>query len=313
MNNKFLNTAKISIPVVLLIFFSSCLKTHDDFTDFTQTSDFVILTNSGLGNFKASNILVNTSSTDTLTKTVTVNLASKDNSNGAVTVTVGIDNSQIAPYNSANGTNFQPFPTDAFKVISDKVTVPAGQHYGTTSIEIYQDKLDPTISYMLPVSILDGGGKSLSSNQNTIFYNVIGNPLAGAYKWDFTRYNGDTTTPINSSSFTGADASPVPSGPTTLILPDSYLQTFVDASAGVTLSFTNTGGVLSNFSVAFDASTASGLAAGGFTVATAPVLLSYSISGDASNHYAGSTFRTYFSLINSTGGVRTLVDNFVKQ
>jgi len=313
MNKAILKSVKISIPALLLIFLSGCLKTHDGFIDFTQTSDFVILTGSGLGNFKASNVLVNTSSPDTIRKTITVDLASKDNSNGAVTVTIGVDNGVIPPYNTANGSSFQPFPANAFKLIDTKITVPGGQHYGQTTLEIYQNKLDPTISYMLPISIMDGGGKQLSSNQNTIYYNVIGNPLAGLYTWDFTRYNGDTTTPVNGSSFTGATASPVPTGPTTLILPDSYLQTFADPAAGVALNFTNNNGTLSNFSVSFDAFTTSALSAGGFTIATAPILLSYQISGNAANHYQGTMFRYYFVLINSSGGTRTLVDKIVKQ
>ena len=312
MNNKFLNAAKIGIPAALLFLLSGCLKTHSGFTDFTKTSDFVILTGAGTGNFKASNILVNTSSPDTITKTVTVDLASNNDNSGAVSVGIGLDNSQIQAWNTANGTNFQPFPASAFKITNDKVTIPAGQHYATTTVLIFQNQLDPTVSYMLPVAITDGGGKQLSSNQNVILYNVIGNPLAGLYTWDFTRYNGDTTTPVNGSSFTGHTASPVPAGPTTLILPDSYLNTFVDPAAGVALSFTNNNGVLSNFSVAFDDFTRNGLAAGGFTIVTNPILLSYSISGDASNHYKGSIFRTYFVLLNSSGGTRTLVDKFVK-
>ena len=313
MNKRILKTVKISIPAMLLMILSGCLKTHDGFIDFTQTSDFVILTGAGTGNFKASNILVNTSSPDTITKDITVDLASATNNNGPVTVTLGVDAAVINSYNAANGTNFQPLPANAYTLKDSKLTIPAGQHYASTTLKIYQNKLDPTISYMIPISITDGGGKQLSSNQNTIYYNVIGNPLAGLYTWNFTRYNGDTTVAPNGSSFTGATASPVPTGPTTLILPDSYLQTFVDASAGVELDFTNNNGVLSNFTVKFDANTTAGLAAGGFTIATAPILLSYQISGNAANHYAGTTFRYYFVLINSSGGTRTLVDKIVKQ
>lgn len=314
MNTKFLNKAIISIPAFLLILLGGCVKTHDGFVDFTKTSDFVILTGAGTGNFKASNILVNTSSTDTLKKTITVNLASKDNSNGEVAVTVGVDAAAIAAYNAANGTKYQPFPAGSYKLTNTKVTVPAGQHYGTTTLEIYQNKLDPTVSYMIPISITDGGGKQLSSNQNTIYYNVIGNPLAGLYTWDFSRFNSaDTSGALGAGSFTGQTTSPVPSGPTTLILPDSYLQTFADPAAGVALSFTDNAGTLSNFSVAFDQFTKDALAAASFSIAVNPKLVSYTIKGNAANHYAGSTFRIYFSLINSTGGTRTLIDNYVKQ
>jgi uncharacterized protein DUF1735 len=184
MNKRILKAVATLIPALWLVFLSGCLKTHDGFIDFTQTTDFVILTGAGLGNFKASNLAINTSSPDTLRKTITVDLASKDNSNGAITVTIGVDNAVIPPYNSANGKNFQPFPANAFKLISNQVTIPAGQHYGTTTVEIYQNKLDGSLDYLLPISITDGGGKNLSSNQNTIYYNVIGNPYAGNYNYE---------------------------------------------------------------------------------------------------------------------------------
>ena len=247
-------------------------------------------------------------------KKITVDLASKDNSNGELAVTVGVDAAAITAYNAANGTKFQPFPTGSYKLTSSKITVPAGQHYGSTTLEIYQNKLDPTVSYMIPISITDGGGKQLSSNQNTIYYNVIGNPLAGLYTWDFSRFNSaDTTGALGAGSFTGQTTSPVPSSATTLILPDSYLQTFADPAAGVALSFTDNSGTLSNFSVAFDQFTKDALSAASFSIAVNPKLVSYTLKGNAANHYAGSTFRIYFSLINSTGGTRTMVDNYVKQ
>jgi hypothetical protein len=314
MNTKHFKIATISIPAFLLVLLSGCLKTHEGFVDFTQTTDFVILTGAGTGNFKASNLLVNTSSPDTLKQTITVNLASKDNTNGDVAVTLGVDAAALTAYNAANGTKYQPFPSGSYKLINTKVTVPAGQHYGTTTLEIYQNKLDPTVSYMLPISITDGGGKQLSSNQNTIYYNVIGNPLAGIYKWDFSRFNSaDTSGALGAGSFTGQSASPIPANATTLLLPDSYLQTFADPAAGVALSFTDNAGTLSNFSVAFDQFTKDALAATGFSIAVNPKLVGYTLAGNAANHYAGSTFRIYFSLINSTGGTRTMVDNYVKQ
>src|SRR6478735_2206405 len=102
----------------VLIIVTSCVKERAGFTDLTQTSDLVILNGAGTANFKASNILVNTSSPDTLKKSVMAILASNNSKNGAVTVTVGVDNSAIAAYNAANGTNFQPFPTNAFKFVS---------------------------------------------------------------------------------------------------------------------------------------------------------------------------------------------------
>ncbi len=296
----------------------SCVKSAKDFTDLSKTSDLVILTASGLGNFKASNILVNTSSPDTIKLTPRADLASANSNGGPVTVTLGLDNTAITAYNAANGTNFQPFPAGAFKFVSNTVTIPGGQqHYGTTTVWIFQNKLDPTVSYLLPVSITDGGGKSLSSNQNTIYYNVIGNPLAGNYKQDFYRWNttgigvADTTTAPNSTVTIGAPIVIAPITATTILLPESYLETFV--GVGVNLSFTNTAGVLSNFNVSLDANAVAAIAAGSFTLLTAPKLVEATIRGNAANHYVGSTFRIYMAIINSGGNTRTVIDNFVKQ
>ena len=302
----------ISIPAFLLIFLSGCLKTHDGFIDLTQTTDFVILTGAGLGNFKASNLQVNTSSPDTLRKTVTVDLASKDNSNGAITVTLGVDASVIPPYNTANGTSFQIFPAGSYKILSTQVTIPAGQHYGTTTVEIYQNKLDPSISYMLPVAITDGGGKSLSSNQNVIYYNVIGNPLAGNYVHNYYRWNGttDTTSPPNSTVGVTDPETVGPLTPTSVTLPEYYLE--VNLGVGVRLSFTNNNGVLSNPVVDIDPASQAVIDANGFSV-TGLKLVSYVFSGNAANHYAGTTFRIYSTYLNSSGATRAMINNFVKK
>jgi hypothetical protein len=42
---------------------------------------------------------------------------------------------------------------------------------------------------MLPLTITDASGKNLSGNQNTVYYHIIGNPLAGKYNTVGTRYN----------------------------------------------------------------------------------------------------------------------------
>jgi hypothetical protein len=318
MKYNFLRSITVFTSAFLMLLIAGCVKSRSGFTDLSKTSDFVILMGSGTGNFKASNILVNTTSPDTVKKTITADLASANSNGGAVTVTIGLDNTVIAAYNAANGTNFQPFPASAYKLVSSTITIPGGiSHYGTTTVWIFQNQLDPTVSYILPVSITDGGGKSLSSNQNTIYYNVIGNPLAGNYKQDFYRWNvtgigvADTTTAPNSTVTIGTPIVIAPVTATTILLPESYLETFV--GVGMNLSFTNTAGVLSNFSVSLDANAVAAIAAGGFTILTQPKLVGYQIVGNASTKYAGSVFRTYMAIVNSGGNTRTVIDQYVKQ
>ena len=270
MKYKFFKTATLSISAILMLLLSGCLKKAPGFTDFSQVSDFVILNGAGIGNFKASNVAVNTTSPDTVTLTVIADLTSANSNNGAVKVTIGVDNPQIATYNAANGTNFQPFPATAFKIVSNTITITGGlQHYGSTTIQIYQNQLDPTISYLLPISITDASGKKLSGNQNTIFYNVIGNPIAGAYNWDFTRYNNAAgTPPATSSSFTGGSAFFIPDSPLQVEVPSGYY-----IQPRYVISFTNTGGVLSAFKVSFNPDDLTALVNNGVTVTSGPNII----------------------------------------
>ena len=266
MNNKILKTVKVSIPAALMLILSGCLKTHDGFIDFTKTSDFVILTGAGTGNLKASNIQFIAG--DTVTKTITVDLASSTDNNGKITVTLGIDNDAITAYNAANGTNYQPFPTDAFTLASNTVDIAAGDHYGTTSVQMIGHLLDPTISYMLPIAITDGGGKSLSSNQNIIYYNVIGNPIAGSYTWDFYRWNAtDSLGALSSLSFMGATVSFVADDPTTIEVPTGYFD-----QQNYVIHFDNNAGVLSNFTVKPSDAMLSSFASNGITITDGPTL-----------------------------------------
>lgn len=230
-----------------------------------------------------------------------------------LTVTLGPDSKAILDNFAKDSISFEAMPTSLYKILNPTITIKAGQRFAPVKVVVFPNQIDPTKNFMLPISVTDAQGTNVSSNFGHIYLHTIGNPLAGSYTWDFTRYNGDTTGTKNGSSFTGASANPVPSGPNSLVLPDSYLQTFVDPTAGVTISFKNSNGVLSNFNAYFDPATLANLATNSFTIAVAPKLVGYKIVGDASTHYAGSTFRVYFVLINSSGGTRSLIDNLVKK
>ena len=253
--------------VVLLMCLNSCVKNRNELgTDFSQLQDHVLLVNGGIQNFGASNILFNS---DTATFDITANLASVNLPTNPVKVTITVDAAKIAAYNAANGTNFQPFPPDAYKITTTSLTIPAGQQYATTKVEFYQPKLDPTVSYLLPVSILDASGKALSSNQNTIYFNVIGNLIAGSYKWDFTRYNNAAGTPPQaSSSFTGK---------TTTFIADSPNQVEVTSGYFIqpryVISFDNNNGVLSNFTVSLNPSDVAALTLNQVTVTSGPNII----------------------------------------
>ena len=69
---------------------------------------------------------------------------------------------------------------------------------------------------------------------------------------------------------------------------------------------------MSNFTVALDAKTISEYPGAGFTLGKGATLLSATIVGDATTQYKGSKFSFYIQYVNSSGGIRTLINTFTK-
>lgn len=264
----------------LLVSLNSCIKDRNaSGTDFSHLQDHVVFLNGGLLNFGASNVVFNS---DTATFKITVNLASVNLPTSPVKVTIGVDAAQIAAYNTANGTKFQPFPSGSYTIGATSLTIPAGQQFSTTTVQMYKAAFDPTVSYLLPISITDASGKRLSSNQNTLFFNIIGNVIAGSYNWDFTRYNDAAGTPPASGlSFTGKTTSFVADNPTQVEVASGY---FIQPR--YVISFDNNNGVLSNFQVSFNSTDAAALVAGGVTVTSGPTIVKANpVTGEYIFHY----------------------------
>ena len=318
---KILINSKRLLPVFLLaLTVTSCLK-DKDYEDGlygavrnTEGGMYTSIRTAGLGNVEKSGVFIDAFSPDNDTVDLYIDLDYHTKTTNDVTVKIAFDDAKRAAFNTANNRNFQPVTADMVKLINTSITIPAGERVGHTQLVIKQNLFDPVKSYMFPVTITESGA-TLSSNLSTRYYNIIGNALAGPYLRSFSRWNGttDTATAPNSTTYVDHDAVGLPETETTLLLPEDYLQTFVGAFAGISLSFDSNNGVFSNFSVSLNTATKKGLADGGFTISTAPKLAGYQIVGDASTKYAGSWFRTYMVLINSTGGVRTVIDKFVKK
>jgi hypothetical protein len=278
----------------------------------TDGERFVSMGLGGLNNFAKSSILINTTSADVKTVEIVVNLDVAEPT--AQTIKIGVDNSLIATYNAANNKNFQPVTSDMYKFAATEIVIPAGELTGKTTMEIYQNKFDPSKSYLIPVTIIEAPGAKLSSNLNTRYFNIIGNPLAGSYSWTYRRYQQADTSgaPNGGGSFVNQTVTIPPVSETVLLFPDSYTQTFINPTGGFLLSFKNTNGVLSNFTVTLDAKSLADYPGAGFTLGKGATLLSANIVGDATTQYKGSTFSFYIQYINSTGGVRTLINTFTK-
>ncbi|HVZ26682.1 MAG TPA: hypothetical protein VG842_11525, partial [Sediminibacterium sp.] len=90
------------------------------------------------------------------------------------------------------------------------------------------------------------------------------------YSWDFTRYNVPSMDPsqLSSLSFTGQTTTILATSPTSLeVASGYYIQPRYE------ISFTNNGGVLSNFQVSLNPDDVAVMASGGVTVTSGPTIL----------------------------------------
>ena len=283
--------------MVLLGNLSSCIKDKGfaNETDFSQLQDHVLLLNGGVNNFSKSNVAFNS---DTATVTITVDLASVNLPSSPVGVTLGVDAALIATYNAANNTAFVLAPDSTFSLASTSLTIPAGQQYVTTTISFYQSKLDASLSYLVPISIMDASGKLLSSNQNTLYFNVIGNPIAGNYMEHWRRWASNDT--INNQQYDFADPNVFAAASPTQVDCES-----VENGALFHISFTDPGtglAGLTDFNVTLDASSWGNF--GAVSISKDPVI----IVADPVNGY----YSFYFSYSLSGGVPRTVIEEFTK-
>ena len=141
MKYKFLKLSSILTSAFLMMFVTSCVKENKlTFTDFSQVNDLVILQNSGLANFSASAVVIGPATPDTLDLDIYAALASVNAVGSDIKVTIGVDDTKRTDYNAANGTNYLPFTSAMFKLLTTTVTIPAGQHYAKGAVELYSQK-----------------------------------------------------------------------------------------------------------------------------------------------------------------------------
>src|SRR6185312_2638325 len=257
----------ITLTFVLLVTLNSCVKDRNpSATDFSGLQDHMTLIRGGLTNFSANNIRF---TSDTASYSIIADLASVNLPASPIKVTLGIDTSLIAAYNTANGTNFQLLPKDAYSIASTSLTIPQGEQYATTTLNVYQSKVDPAKSYLLPVSITDASGKLLTSNLNTLYFNIIGNVIAGNYNWDFTRWSAPSNAGApDGTSFTGRTATFVADNSTQVEVPSGYY-----IGPRYVITFTSGAGGLSDFAVKLNDDDVATMKAAGVIVTDGPNII----------------------------------------
>jgi hypothetical protein len=222
-----------------------------------------------------------------------VNYASTNVAPADETIGLTIDQTALATYNGSSTIQYELFPDSIYSFSATSISIVKGDNYSpAVPLVVYPDKIDATKNYMLPISVSTvPEGAGISANYKTIFYHLIGNPIAGSYDQEWKRWNASDTS--------GAPASDLDLG--TVIFAPTDPTTINVASQGTgetdVISFTNTGGVLSNFNVSI--MPVSGITEG------APVLE----EADPVN----GVYKVYFTYTNSTGAPRCILNIFRKQ
>ena len=203
------------------------------------------------------------------TATFNVNLAGPTTLTSDLTVTVGVDATKVLDNIKGDAIDYTLMPDSLYKFMSKTAVIKAGQRIASLKIVFYPSKIDVTKSYNLPVVIKDAGGKTISGNFGVIHFHVIGNPIAGAYNWDYIRINNQagTGSPAGGTFF-GEHVVFSPVNPTSVKVPKGYY-----VQPNFLLSFKNTNGVLSDFKAVIAPDEIEGAYTNnGITVVTQPVV-----------------------------------------
>jgi hypothetical protein len=224
----------IIVPFVIAVILTGCLKDKPN-VDFSKDGVVAEITTAstsptqnepaaGLDNFKFANLTLPSTSPDPVEVMFTVNIASTNAPTKDIPITLAIDQQALANYISdPNNVQYEVFPDSTYAVQSLTGTVKAGNNnrLDTFYITFYPWKVDPAASYMLPLTITSAPGCTISGNLGTIYFHVVGNPLAGPYDVVGTRYNYSGVIGYNGGAIpagyvsTAASPSPKTASPTT--------------------------------------------------------------------------------------------------
>lgn len=103
-----------------------------------------------------------------------------------------VDTTDIAAYNTANGTSYLPLPAASYTVSSLRDTIKAGQTSSNPlTLSITTASLDFTAHYILPIKLAAASSGTINSSLQTTYFTIdqLNNIYAGSYTTTGTRYN----------------------------------------------------------------------------------------------------------------------------
>lgn len=163
---------KISLLTLIALSLSGCLKDKPA-VDFSTVGTIIEILppNGGLENFDGAEL--NFDPTEAIdSASIVLNIASPKPLNKPLTITMELNDTLRSSYNAANSAQFDSFPDSVFSFPVTSVTILAGQRLDTLQVYFYPSKIDTAKNYMLPVSIKDAQGETISGNFNTVYFHT---------------------------------------------------------------------------------------------------------------------------------------------
>lgn len=202
----------------LVLALSSCLKSNDTYIDFSKVGTLIELPLAAYApNADGDKIefLSFVSTLATAELPVIVNVASPKPLGNSLDVTLKVDDAALTAYNAAHATKYILLPSNAYSIASLKVTIPSGERMAALNINLKPSMItDFSKQYVLPITIADAGGQTISQYK-TVYYVVgVKNQYDGKYTVTGTALRaGD---PILSGPFAATEFSLITAGPNAL-------------------------------------------------------------------------------------------------
>ena len=164
----------LSLLALIMLSLSACLKDKPavDFSTVGTIIEILPVNGGGLENFAGAKL--NFDATETMdSAAIVLNIASPKPLNKVLTISMEVNDALRTAYNSGNPDQYDAFPDSAFSFPVTSGTIAAGQRLDTLKLYFYPSKIDTTKNYMLPVSIKDAQGETISGNFGAIYFHTI--------------------------------------------------------------------------------------------------------------------------------------------
>ncbi|MBS1599491.1 MAG: DUF1735 domain-containing protein [Bacteroidetes bacterium] len=165
---------KISIFIVLTwMSFSGCLKDSPavDFSTVGTIVEILPVNGGGIENFDAAALTFDPA--DAVDQAdIVLNIASPNTLSKTLTVTMEVNDGLRQSYNTTYGTSYDALPDSVYSFTEQSGTIAAGKRLDTLHVNFYPSKIDNTKNYMLPVSIKDAQGQTISGNFGAIYFHI---------------------------------------------------------------------------------------------------------------------------------------------